>query len=288
MTFSELCGILIYLHAQIINFFTASILTFYLLFFTKYWWAMLLYIIWIVKYDSKTPERGGRPVEWMRNLKCWADARDYFPIKLVKTFRENLSPEKNYLFCCFPHGLLSLGVVISMCMNRDGFKKLFPLLKPFALTLNINFKVPFHREIALALGAVSVSKKSMNYLLGKESKGNIAAVIVGGAQEALLSKPGTHKVIVKRRRGFVKVALQNGTPLVPVYSFGETDIYGQVNNQEGTLMRAFQEKIKSLSSVSPIIPVGRWYSIIPKKRPITVVGKYCVIFSIHEGTLISL
>lgn len=44
---------------------------------------------------------------------------------------------------------------------------------------------------------------------------------VGGAQEALNSKPGQYKIVVKKRKGFIKLCIVTGASLVPVFSFGE-------------------------------------------------------------------
>lgn len=44
---------------------------------------------------------------------------------------------------------------------------------------------------------------------------------VGGAQEAMKSKPGEYKIYLKKRKGFIKVVLETGASLVPVFSFGE-------------------------------------------------------------------
>ena len=48
--------------------------------------------------------------------------------------------------------------------------------------------------------------------------------MVGGAPEALLAKPGKPEIILNARKGFIKLALQLGTDLVPVFGFGENDI----------------------------------------------------------------
>lgn len=60
-------------------------------------------------------------------------------------------------------------------------------------------------------GACSVGVKSMDYILsGKLGPGNAAVVVPGGALEALEARPGGLTVNIKKRKGFVKVALRHG------------------------------------------------------------------------------
>jgi hypothetical protein len=56
----------------------------------------------------------------------------------------------------------------------------------------------------------SASKESMNYLLSHPKGGHAAILVVGGAPEALECHPGTYVVHLKKRKGFIKVALRNG------------------------------------------------------------------------------
>lgn len=42
-------------------------------------------------------------VNWVRNLGILKHCVNYFPIDLVKT--ANLTPDRNYLICLFPHGM---------------------------------------------------------------------------------------------------------------------------------------------------------------------------------------
>jgi 2-acylglycerol O-acyltransferase 2 len=42
----------------------------------------IAYTLWI--YFDKAPERGGRRVEFMRNLSIWRWFADYFPARIVK------------------------------------------------------------------------------------------------------------------------------------------------------------------------------------------------------------
>lgn len=116
------------------------------------------------------------------------------------------------------------------------------------------------------------------------------ALIVGGAQEAFHARPGNYRIILNKRKGFVKLALQTGTPLVPVFSFGETEIVDQVNNNPGTKLRAFQDFVKKWTGIVPIFYFGRGLSaksfgFLPHGRPITsVVGAPIAVNKIENPT----
>lgn len=49
------------------------------------------------------------------------------------------------------------------------------------------------------------------YLLDKDKKvGKALVLVVGGAQESLLCRPGSYKIILKNRKGFVRIAIKTG------------------------------------------------------------------------------
>lgn len=251
--------------------------TMYLLLCTTYSWLTLLYILWVCVIDRRVHERGGRRSEWVRNWMWWKYFTDYFPAKLEKVADAEFSKDKNYLFCSFPHGIIPAGPFSAFVSNRSAFKSLFPQHVPYPLTLTLNFYIPFFREFCLALGGCSVSADSLKYLLCKNGGGNIPILSVGGAAEAYYCKPGEYKLVLKKRKGFIKIALQTGAPLVPVISFGETDLFDQIQGAEDSKFRKFQEFFRRVTSLAPVIPIGRGFlkdsvGIIPRKKPITCLG----------------
>lgn len=261
--------------------FWAILLTIYLVFFTEYLrYLMLLYFVWMY-YDWDTCNRGGRSDRWtlwMRNCAWMRHLCNYFPIKLVKT--ADLDPNKSYLFCNFPHGVLSTGTCGAFASDILGCKELFPGLQFRVIVLNQHFKIPLFREYAYSTGACSSSAESINYLLSTKPEspytGRASVLIVGGASESLESRPRTYRLLVKRRKGFIKIALKNGAPLVPVISFGEPDVYDQVYAPEGSLLRKVQDFIRKKIGLAPVLLLGRGFfqysfGLIAHRKPITVV-----------------
>lgn len=58
-------------------------------------------------------------------------------------------------------------------------------------------------------GVCSVSQPAIDYLLS-HGTGNIVGIVVGGVGEALQSVPNTTTLILQKRKGFVRTALQHG------------------------------------------------------------------------------
>ena len=75
----------------------------------------------------------------------------------------------------------------------------------------------------MALGICSVSYKSCQHIL-RSGPGASLTIVVGGAAESLSAHPGTADLTLKRRLGFIKLAIREGADLVPVFSFGENDV----------------------------------------------------------------
>ncbi|CAG9857808.1 unnamed protein product [Phyllotreta striolata] len=252
--------------------FIGMLIALYLILFTRLWWITSIYLFYIYTIDTKVSERGGRPSKWVRSWRIWKYAIDYFPLKLEKASSVELDPKRNYLFCCFPHGMLATGA-FNFGTEWSDYRRLFPRHEPRVVTLSQHYQMPLFRELALGFGGVASSSKSIDYVLGRPQGGRVVALMVGGAVEAYFCRPGSYKVILRSRKGFVRLALKNGAPLVPVLSFGETDLFDQV---ESSGLRMVQEKIRKWIGLAPILPIGRGFfqysfGIIPRRFPVTTV-----------------
>lgn len=155
------------------------------------------------------------------------------------------------------------------------------------LTVTFNFLVPVWREILLGMGFISASRESAIACL---KKGLSVAVVVGGALESLDAKPGTADLTLARRKGFVRLALEQGADLVPVYNFGESELFEQVPNPKGSLLRSIQEKfIRWIGWTVPAF-YGRGVfnydcGVLPRRVPlVTVFGSPVPVEKVENPT----
>jgi len=94
------------------------------------------------------------------------------------------------------------------------------------LTTGAIYKIPFMRQVYSWNGTEPVDKESFRGYL-KERR---AVVFVpGGVQEVTmidLNRPKDLVLYLKSRKGFIKLALENGNPIIPCFCFGLDRSYG--------------------------------------------------------------
>ncbi|XP_055055808.2 2-acylglycerol O-acyltransferase 3b isoform X1 [Misgurnus anguillicaudatus] len=250
------------------------------LMFTSLWFFPTLYFTWQI-YDWHTPERGGRKTRIVRGWKVWKHFRDYFPVKLVKT--AELSTNKNYILGCHPHGIMCVGAFSCFSTDWNGFAETFPGVRPTLAILAGLFRLPLFREYIMCAGLLPVSKQSLNYALSNMGLGNAVIIIIGGAEESLASSPGVNTVVMRQRKGFVRLALEHGADLVPVYSFGENELFAQVVFSEGSVGRRLQALFKHVMGFAPCLFTGERWLLLPYRRPVTtVVGHPIAVPQVHK------
>ncbi|XP_070346775.1 2-acylglycerol O-acyltransferase 2 isoform X4 [Equus asinus] len=253
-----------------------SLVVFIGLLFTRFWFFSILYSIWWY-LDRDKPQQGGRCSKALQSWVMWKHMRDHFPISLVKT--AELDPSRNYLAGFHPQGIMAPGAFVNLCTESTSFSSLFPGIRPHLIMLPFWFRVPFFREYLMMGGLVTSDKESIAHILNRKGGGNPAAIIIGGAQEALNARPGAYTLLLRNRKGFIKLALLHGAALVPMFSFGENDLFDQVENSPSSWLRWIQDKLQKTTSFSFPLFHGRGifqysFGFIPYRQPITtVVGK---------------
>jgi len=251
------------------------------------WPILVVYLLWI-HYIDNSADHGGRRSPWFRSIRFWRYFADYYPSSFLKEC--DLPADQPYVFGYHPHGIIGMGAICTFATEATGFSQAFPGIKPHLLTLSTNFQIPIYRDILLALGICSVSKKSCSNIL-KAGPGYAITIVVGGAAESLSARPGTADLTLRRRLGFIKVAIQHGADLVPVFSFGENDIYQQMPNEKGTTVYALQKKFQSVFGFTLPLFHGRGLlnynlGLMPyRRRIVSVIGNPVHVIQSDKPTL---
>ena len=274
------------LHTLSIPFFVS--LFFFLCALPPLWPLLLPYTLYLLLSNAGTSGTLFYRSNYLRSLRYWSLFASYFPARLHRS--TPLPPTRKYIFGYHPHGIISHGAFAAFVTEALGFSQLFPGITNTLLTLDSNFRIPLYRDYLLLLGLASVSRSSCLNLLGQggqngEGMGRAITIVVGGARESLDSQPHTLRLVLKRRKGFVKLAVKTGADLVPVLAFGENDLYDVVvgDHKHPTLRKLQLAMKKGLGWTIPLfhargvfnydvglMPYRRHLDIVTG-RPITVI-----------------
>lgn len=232
------------------------------------------YLVWmcIDNVILRTPFRTGRPVSWLRDHAIWRKSLDYFPMEVhcEKPFVGG----KPYIFGFHPHGIVGMGVIGNFVGNAARtFAKTGVDVR--VVTVRLNFWIPFWRDYLMGIGFIDAGKSTFKHVL--KNNGAIG-VVVGGAAEATHSQPGQTNLVLNKRVGFIKQALLHGASLVPVFLFGESDLYDQI---KGGNIGKFQDWMKKKFGFVPALFHGRGifnynFGLLPHRRKVSIVVGDCM------------
>lgn len=245
-----------------------------------FWPFLIPYLISVLLFSRNAVSGSlSRRSEFLRSLRIWRYFAEYFPAKLYKT--EDLPNTGRYIFGYHPHGIISHGAFAAFATEGCSFSKQFPGITNTLLTLDSNFRLPFYRDYALAMGLASVSRESCEKLLttgGHDGKGRGRAItiVVGGARESLDARPNSLRLVLRRRRGFIKLAVRTGADLVPVLALGENDLYDQLASQQHPIIHTLQMWVKKCMGFTiPLFHARGVFNydvgLMPYRRPIRIV-----------------
>jgi diacylglycerol O-acyltransferase 2, plant len=186
----------------------------------------------------------------------------YFEGKLISDGK--LDPKQPYLFAFHPHGVQPFTVMWIQLSRQWREHEAFRDMRFSVMTASVMHYVPLMRDILQWMGGREVSRQSIERALRtKES----ILLVPGGQSEMMVSQSNVGRIrIVTYHTGFIKIALQNGVPLVPVLSFGEMEVMDFVR-----LPLCQEFFISRIGIPVPFFPYGLVGFPIPRPVPVTVV-----------------
>jgi 2-acylglycerol O-acyltransferase 2 len=199
-----------------------------------------------------------------------------------------------YLFGCHPHGLFTFAVWCTFLIWNATMDAVFEA-RGFLITVHTlasNFRVPVWRELLIGLRFSDVDRGTLEKSLGgvharhdrdgarkvfhpaprTTREPRLSVLVPGGAEESVQCTTPTLTLL--KRKGFVRVAMSTGASIVPVYTFGETELYQPLTRHPRVLK--FLVRLEKTLGVGTPLVLGRSVlnAFTPKRgRLRTIIGK---------------
>ncbi|KAL4451792.1 hypothetical protein ABPG75_007454 [Micractinium tetrahymenae] len=210
-------------------------------------------------------------------------AHDYFPVNVVWEAEAKEYDEGPFVIGYEPHSVLPQGI----CMfseHTEGLPK--GLRNVRILASSAAFWEPVMRNMWWWWGVRPVSRECFATQL---KKGRSVALCPGGVQECLFMQPGGEVVYLKKRKGFVRMALQHGAALVPCFAFGQSRQYKYcrifLDWPKHVIPRASWSSFVRRIGYVPLLISGWMGTMMPKKVAMTiVVGRLIRLPKLEEPT----
>lgn len=192
-------------------------------------------------------------------------------------FSSNLSDVSGVSHCIYawhPHGIFSMSHFFHTATSLTDW----PLeRKVKTVALSALGWLPFGKDLFEYLDSIPSEYHSMKHAL---ESGDSISVCVGGMREML-----GDDFIVKRRRGIFKMALETGTPIVPVISFGEQKLFSII--QVPKAIQDFLEPYDICICIPTLQSVRKWLGFLEsplKDSIVSVIGSPIPVSKIAEPT----
>ena len=154
-----------------------------------------------------------------KNAPVWMHFMQYFNL----TVKGSRFRNKQSMFAFSPHGLFPFALAIPSLAQLNSF---FLSFRP--IVASVTTKVPILGHVIKGMGAVEADVKKIDEVL---KEGRSVGIAPGGIAEMFWTypRPGTSPsceyVILENRKGFVRLAMEHGLQLVPIFVFGSSKAF---------------------------------------------------------------
>lgn len=205
-------------------------------------WAVVLtvlaaYAVWVYSRMQvlKAAIKGSYLVgpSWLRHGFLWLAKflANIVGVRIASLGGEGLEADKSrrYMYAWHPHGFISY--VPSYLMGEMATSGAPHGRVWYGTCAPVLFNLPVLGEHFTMANARPVDKRTLERILG-HTNGHSIAVQPGGMKEQAATRHDQEQAFFPKRLGFIRLAIKYQTPLMPLYLFGENQLYRRVNGLE--------------------------------------------------------
>ena len=191
------------------------------------------------------------PRPWLMGSAFFRWWLEYFSVKLVYQDGQPLPP-RQYIYLFMPHGLYPFS---GACASIASMRDIFPRMRIAAAS--VSFRIPVIRQLIGWINTIPVDSGSIRKAL---KAGDSVGLFPGGVAEMVRTDGNQEKLLLRSRKGFVRLAMEHGVPIVPVYVFGQSVLWSQLP------LPRIMERLSRWLQASIILPYGRFGLLVPQKK----------------------
>eukprot|EP00615_Pteridomonas_danica_P004868 CAMPEP_0114336176 /NCGR_PEP_ID=MMETSP0101-20121206/5532_1 /TAXON_ID=38822 ORGANISM="Pteridomonas danica, Strain PT" /NCGR_SAMPLE_ID=MMETSP0101 /ASSEMBLY_ACC=CAM_ASM_000211 /LENGTH=250 /DNA_ID=CAMNT_0001468011 /DNA_START=332 /DNA_END=1084 /DNA_ORIENTATION=+ len=187
-------------------------------------------------------------------------------LTIINEYVPDPNSPKKVVACYNPHGSFATG---GICYAMAEFR-LHPVISKLEgnlMAASVIFYVPIMRELLLILGCRDAGKKTIASLLEKNRSLGCSP---GGTWEQLHTDSAQEQCFVMPNVGFLRLAMKHGRPVVPIYAFGENQLYTTYN-----IGLDFRKWLARKYHLGVSVATGRFglpFPLLPHPTKVTIVS----------------
>lgn len=199
--------------------------------------------------------RVGRYLDF-RKWKLWRAWTNYFAIEMVTNSVVPIDKKEQAILAVSPHGIFPFSLAFALLPQK--IVDIVGEYRPVVATATNLF--PFVKTILSWMHSVDATRSSVDRSL---SNGDRIGIAPGGILEMFENypkkgrKPNEECVLLESRKGFIRMAIKHGVPVIPVFCFGGSKAFKRLQ------FPPFVEKISNTLRISLCILFGRWGLPVP-------------------------
>jgi hypothetical protein len=175
-------------------------------------------------------------------------------------------PETAALFLCHPHGLIGYSWMIHFCYGLSPWPMNKP--KPYVAIHSILFRLPLVRDVLELFRCIEAKEETIQEYL---KQGKSVAIVTGGIEEMMYNGDSSVKLVLKKRKGYARIAKACGVSIVPMFTVGENELFP---NEPFWLWKHLTQLVHRWTKIYVPLPswksMKQWASILrtPLETPI--------------------